>query len=265
MVSVTILNKHTLWEIIQQELSTISSDEPALTTLKQMLQNCSTFEVALAHYLAHLLANAFITQAELESLMLSVFQSDENIVLSVIKDIDAYYERDAACDHYLMPFLYFKGFHALCVYRIAHYLYQHEQQATALFLQNTVSQSFAVDIHPAATLGAGIMLDHATGLVIGETTVIEDDVSILHSVTLGGTGTTCDKDRHPKIRKGVLLAAGAKVLGCIEVGEGAKIAAGSLVLEDVPAHTTVAGVPAKIVGKPAEDQPALSMDQNLGK
>jgi serine O-acetyltransferase len=135
----------------------------------------------------------------------------------------------------------------------------------AFFLQNLVSQNLGVDVHPAATIGHGIMIDHATGLVIGETAVVDNNVSILHSVTLGGTGTECGRDRHPKIREGVLLATGAKVLGCVEVGEGAKVAAGSLVLEDVEPHTTVAGVPARVVGKPSVDLPALSMTQDLSE
>jgi len=252
-----------MWQLLQDEMKQFSNKEPALQSLAQAVKGCNSFEMALSVYLSGLLASAFLSQQTLEKLISETLESSPQMVESIIRDMEAYRERDAACDHYLMPFLYFKGFHALCLYRVAHYLYGKEQHATAFYIQNLVSQHFAVDIHPAAKLGSGIMLDHATGLVIGETTVVEDDVSILHSVTLGGTGTCCDQDRHPKIRRGVLLATGAKVLGCVEVGQGAKVAAGSLVLEEVPPHTTVAGVPAKVVGRPAEDQPALSMDQQL--
>ncbi|HBX3644233.1 TPA: serine O-acetyltransferase, partial [Klebsiella pneumoniae subsp. pneumoniae] len=154
------------------------------------------------------------------------------------------------------------GFHALQAYRIGHWLWTQGRRALAIFLQNQVSVSFQVDIHPAAKIGRGIMLDHATGIVVGETAVIEDDVSILQSVTLGGTGKTSG-DRHPKIREGVMIGAGAKILGNIEVGRGAKIGAGSVVLQPVPPHTTAAGVPARIVGKPESDKPAMDMDQHF--
>ncbi|NND69077.1 MAG: serine O-acetyltransferase, partial [Halioglobus sp.] len=161
-----------------------------------------------------------------------------------------------------VPFLYFKGFHALQTHRVAHCLWQNGRESLALFFQNRMSAEFGVDIHPAAQLGSGILLDHATGVVIGETAVVGNNVSILQSVTLGGTGKD-EGDRHPKIGDGVLISAGAKILGNIRVGEGAKIGAGSVVLEDVPPHTTVAGVPAKIVGRPASDSPALDMDHDF--
>ena len=161
-----------------------------------------------------------------------------------------------------MPLLFFKGFHALQCYRVAHWLWQQSCYQLALFLQNRISVQFAVDIHPAAKLGSGIMVDHATGVVIGETAVIGNNVSLLHSVTLGGSGCG-DTDRHPKVGDGVLISTGAKVLGNVIIGEGAKIAAGSLVLVDVAPHTTVAGVPSRVVGHPAVDQPALDMDQHI--
>jgi serine O-acetyltransferase len=160
------------------------------------------------------------------------------------------------------PFLYFKGFHALQTHRIGHWLWNHGRESLALFFQNQMSVEFGVDIHPAARLGHGIMLDHATGVVIGETAVVGNNVSILQSVTLGGTGKD-EGDRHPKIGDGVLISAGAKILGNIRVGDGAKVGAGSVVLENVPAHTTVAGVPARIVGRPSSDQPALEMDHDF--
>lgn len=177
-------------------------------------------------------------------------------------DLSAVRLRDPAVDKYSTPLLYLKGFHALQAYRIGHWLWGEGRKALAVYLQNQISVSFGVDIHPAAQIGCGIMLDHATGIVIGETAIVENDVSILQSVTLGGTGKTCG-DRHPKVREGVMIGAGAKILGNIEIGRGAKIGAGSVVLHPVPPHTTVAGVPARIVGKPTSDKPSLEMDQNF--
>jgi serine O-acetyltransferase len=162
----------------------------------------------------------------------------------------------------LQPFLYFKGYHALQAHRIAHWLWKQGRQTLAFHLQSRVGERFGLDIHPAARIGSGVMFDHATSVVIGETAVVGDDCSILHEVTLGGTGAA-HEDRHPKIGKGVLIGAGARVLGNIQVGDGARIAAGSVVLEPVPAGCTVAGVPAKIVGKCACKEPAKSMDQSL--
>lgn len=177
-------------------------------------------------------------------------------------DICAVKERDPAVDYYSIPLLYLKGFHALEAYRVGHWLWNQGRRALATYLQNQISVVFGVDIHPAAKIGRGIMLDHATGIVVGQTAVIENDVSILQNVTLGGTGKE-HGDRHPKIREGVMIGAGAKVLGNIEVGAGAKIGAGSVVLNPVPAHTTVVGVPAKEVGHPQCDKPSLNMDQGI--
>jgi len=187
---------------------------------------------------------------------------DESILTSAEIDILATYNRDPACEDLSTPFLYFKGFHALQAHRVANWLWCQERRTLARFFQNQISVTLGVDIHPAAQIGSGIMLDHATGIVVGETAVIEDDVSILHAVTLGGSGKESG-DRHPKIRRGVLLSAGCKVIGNIEVGEGAKVGAGSVVLQDVPPHVTVAGVPAKIVGRPSGDSPALDMDHSF--
>lgn len=171
-------------------------------------------------------------------------------------------KRDPASTSYSHPFLYFKGFQAPQSYRVAHWLWTRDRRSLALFLQNRVSQVFAVDIHPAARIGQGILIDHGTGVVIGETAVVENDVSMLHDVTLGGTGKETG-DRHPKVRAGVLIGTGAKILGNVEIGTGAKIGAGSVVLTSVKPHCTVAGVPAKVVGKPCEHDPALTMDHRL--
>ncbi|MEO1996870.1 MAG: serine O-acetyltransferase, partial [Planctomycetaceae bacterium] len=181
---------------------------------------------------------------------------------AIIRDLMAVRERDPASHGFWQPFLYFKGFHAIQSYRVAHSIWLQDRHTLAIHLQNRISEVFAVDIHPAAQIGTGILIDHGTSVVIGETAVVEDNVSMLHEVTLGGTGKVVG-DRHPKIRRGVLIGAGAKVLGNLEVGEGAKIAASSVVLEDVPPHCTVAGVPARIVGRPEYDEPAREMNQSL--
>jgi serine O-acetyltransferase len=177
-------------------------------------------------------------------------------------DIRATLERDPATEHALVPFLWFKGYHAISLHRLAHTLWKAGRRDLATHLQSLMSEHLAVDIHPAARFGVGILLDHATGFVAGETAVVGDNVSFLHAVTLGGTGKARG-DRHPKIRSGVLVGAGAKILGNITVGEGAKIGAGSVVLKDVPPHTSVAGVPAVVIGRTSVDAPALDMDHSL--
>lgn len=179
-------------------------------------------------------------------------------------DIQAYYDRDPACQRFVEPVLYFKGFHALQTHRLAHWLFNRGRRDFALYLQSRSSSVFQTDINPAARIGKGIFIDHATGLVIGETAVVEDNVSILHGVTLGGTGKA-GGDRHPKIRHGVLLGAGAKVLGNIEIGHCTKVASGSVVLASVPNNKTVAGVPARIVGEAGCAEPSRAMDQLLSE
>ncbi len=190
-----------------------------------------------------------------------VFQV-ENILGGVIKDLRAVKKRDPASQGYLLTLLFSKGFLALQSHRAASNFAKLEKTFMAYFLQSQASKIYGVDIHPAASIGNGVMLDHATGIVIGETSVVEDDVSIFQGVTLGGTGKITG-DRHPKVRKGVLISAGAKIIGNVEIGEGAKIAAGSVVLEDVPMNTTVAGVPAVIVGHPSTDSPAKTVDHSI--
>ena len=174
----------------------------------------------------------------------------------------ATFDRDPACHRYLQPLLFFKGFQAVQAYRLGHWLWLNGHKNLAYQVQMRVSEVFGVDIHPAARIGRGIMIDHAHSIVIGETAVVGDNVSMLHSVTLGGTGKE-DGDRHPKIGDGVLIGAGAKVLGNIRIGSCSRIAAGSVVLEDVPACKTVAGVPARIVGEAGCAQPAIEMDHRV--
>jgi serine O-acetyltransferase len=194
--------------------------------------------------------------------MSDAFEQSEEIRDAIRKDIEAVTRRDPASRGISEPFLHYKGFHALESYRVSHWLWIQRREALACYMQNRISEVFSVDIHPAARIGKGIFIDHATGVVIGETSVVDDDVSLLHEVTLGGTGKTTG-DRHPKIGRGVLIGAGAKILGNVKVGEGSKVAAGSVVLTDVPPHTTVAGVPAVVIGRPAVEQPSLEMDQGI--
>ena len=238
-------------------------EEPILASfLHATILNHCELEQALSFHLANQLDSPTASSLLLREVIMQALESDPSIREAVRADLQAVVDRDSACHELYIPFLYFKGFHSLQTHRIAHWLWNQGRQALALFFQNRMSTEFGVDIHPAARMGQGIMLDHATGLVIGETAVVGNNVSILQSVTLGGTGKD-EGDRHPKIGDGVLISAGAKILGNIHVGDGAKVGAGSVVLEDVPAHTTVAGVPAKIVGRPSSDQPALEMDHDF--
>ena len=253
----------TLWDAIRSEAEVLAKQEPILGSFYHAtILNHDSLGAALSFQLASKLDSAVLPALLIREVITDAMEQDESILKAAEIDIIATHTRDAACQHFSTPLLYFKGFLALQTHRVAHWLWQQGRTALALFLQGQVSTTMGVDVHPAARIGSGIMLDHATGIVIGETSVVEDDVSILHSVTLGGTGKK-GGDRHPKIRRGVLIAAGAKVIGNLEIGEGAKIGAGSVVLQDVPPHTTVAGVPAKVVGTPGCDSPALDMNHGL--
>ena len=199
-----------------------------------------SFEDALSWRLSTRLAKGSVPANDLRELLLSSFIESETILNQIEADLHAVKERDPACHDFISPFLYFKGFQALCVYRASNFLWNNKRKDISLYLQSLTSIVYSVDIHPAAKIGKGILLDHATGFVAGETTVIEDDVSILHEVTLGGTGKE-GGDRHPKIRSGVLIGAGAKILGNVEVGAGARVGASSVVLSDVPPNVSVWG------------------------
>jgi len=252
-----------LWQAIRIEVKGLADREPILASfLYSTVLNHDSLDSALSFHLASMLEGPIVSSMSIREIIEEALAADASILHAIEIDIKAARNRDPACEMYCMPFLYFKGFHALQCYRIAHWLWYQGRHALAWYIQNQMSTKFGVDIHPAAKIGCGIMLDHATGLVVGETAVINDDVSILQGVTLGGTGKASG-DRHPKIGHGVLISAGAKVIGNIEVGEGAKIGAGSVVLKDVPPHVTVAGVPAKIVGKPNDDSPAFNVDHSL--
>jgi serine O-acetyltransferase len=251
-----------IWSKLQVEAEDLAQSEPALASLAHAtILKHQQLEDALSFHLAKKLGGEDVSPMLVREIFTEAFAADPKIGEAVRADLQAVYERDPACHSYVQAFLFFKGFHALECYRIAHWLWTRGRKPMALFFQNRMSTLFAVDIHPAARMGRGIMMDHATGIVIGETAVVEDDVSMLHGVTLGGTGKE-NEDRHPKIRRGVLLAVGAKVLGNIEVGEYSRVAAGSVVLKPVPPHTTVAGVPARIVGKTpiGEKPPSHDMD-----
>ena len=252
-----------LWDSIQTIARQQAEQEPVLASFfYATILNHHTLEAALSFHLANKLDSPALPAMLVREVIEEALTADSSISKAVRADLMAVSERDSACCSLVTPFLYFKGFHALESYRIAHWLWNAGRRSLALFLQNRISSVFAVDIHPAAKIGKGIMFDHATGIVIGETAVVEDNVSIMQSVTLGGTGKE-HGDRHPKVRSGVLISAGAKVLGNIEIGECAKIGAGSVVLTNIPARTTAAGVPAKVVGTTTCLQPARDMDHHL--
>ncbi len=252
-----------VWESLVNSARTVGKEEPALAPLlNEFVLSHPSFERALASRLAAKLAHNAEHVSYLNAVFTEVLENTPEIGGQIRRDLLAVIARDPACDSVLTPFLWFKGFLALTSHRIAHRLWQNNRRHFALLLQSLVSEVFTVDIHPAARFGSGILIDHATGFVAGETAVVEDDVSILHEVTLGGTGKERG-DRHPKVRRGVLIGAGAKILGNIEIGECAKVGAGSVVLDNVPAHASVAGVPAKIIGTAREDLPAFGMDHRI--
>ena len=252
-----------LWQQLRREAQQVIKDEPLLASyVYACVLNHESLASALSFILANKLSDDVMPMITVRELFDRAFSTSPEIIEHAACDIQAVKDRDAAINEYLPIILYLKGFQSIQVHRLAHFLWQNNRRNLALFIQSKNSEVFAVDIHPACVIGKGIMFDHATGIVIGETSVIEDNVSILQSVTLGGTGNE-KGDRHPKIRSGVLIAAGAKVLGNIEVGTGAKIGAGSVVLNDVAPHTTVVGVPARAVGKPCSDNPAETMNQHI--
>lgn len=252
-----------LWSTLRREgIEAAERDNLMALPISHALLRHATLADALAHRLASKLADADIPATLLAGLIAEVFATNPAALHAAATDLMAVRERDPACPDYVTPFLYFKGYQALQAFRVGHALWLRDRVHLARHLQGRVSEVFGVDIHPAARLGCGIMIDHGTGVVIGETAVVENDVSILQGVTLGGTGKASG-DRHPKIRRGVLLGAGSSVLGNIDVGEGAKVGAGSIVLSDVAPYTTVVGVPARVIGSVHYGLPALTMDQTL--
>lgn len=258
-------NGDPIWDAIRAEVAEGAKKEPMLASfLYGVVLNHRTLEDALSFHLASKLGSGTLSEISLRDLIDEAFTSDPDIGPSLREDIAAVRTRDPACRTYSGPLLYFKGFHAIQAQRVAHYYWRKGREPLALFLQSRMSEVFGVDIHPAARLGRGFLIDHATGVVIGETAVVGDNVSMLHHVTLGGTGKEVG-DRHPKIGNGVLISVGASILGNVKIGEGAKIAAHAVVLTDVPAHSTFAGVPARMVGHPTATQPALEMDHSIAR
>lgn len=252
-----------VWESVRVEAEVAADCDPVLAGfIYSTVLNHGSLESAVIHRIAERLDHPDLPA----SLIRQTFQAMSDAVPDWSKvlriDMQAVFDRDAACERYIEPLLYFKGFHAIQTHRLAHWLWECGRRDFALYLQGRASSIFQVDIHPAVKMGQGVFFDHATGIVVGMTAVIDDDVSIMQGVTLGGTGKESG-DRHPKIRSGVLIGAGAEILGNIEVGSCSKVAAGSVVLKPVPKCVTVAGVPARIVGEAGCAEPSRSMDQLL--
>ncbi|MDJ0992601.1 MAG: serine O-acetyltransferase [Dinoroseobacter sp.] len=250
-----------VWDRIRSEAEHAIQDEPLLGGLvHSSILHHASFEKALSYRMALKLSSAEMSGQLLREIADTAYKADPWLGTAARADVVAVFERDPACHRFMQPLLYFKGYQAMQAYRVGHWLFKEGRHDLAYFIQMRTSEAFGIDIHPAARIGKGIMIDHAHSIVIGETAVVGDNVSMLHSVTLGGTGKE-DDDRHPKIGDGVLIGAGAKVLGNIQIGHCSRIAAGSVVLEDVPPCKTVAGVPARIVGEAGCDQPSVMMNQ----
>ncbi len=252
-----------VWAQLVIEAEQAVKDEPLLGGLvhSSVLYH-GTLERALSYRISTKLASDEMPGQLIREICDDAYAAEPSLGVDARADIAAVYDRDPACHRFLQPLLFFKGFQAVQAYRVAHWLWTTGHRDLAYFFQMRVSEIFSIDIHPAAKVGRGIMIDHAHAIVIGETAVVGNNVSLLHSVTLGGTGKE-DEDRHPKIGNGVLIGAGAKVLGNIKVGNCSRIAAGSVVLTEVPPCKTVAGVPARIVGEAGCSQPSVTMDQIL--
>jgi serine O-acetyltransferase len=252
-----------IWTTLRAEAENVVAHEPALAGfVYAYILNHDRLEDAVAHRIADRLDSPAFHGDAVHRAFGEMRDDRPDFAVALRADLVAVHERDPACTRFLEPVLYFKGFHAIQTHRLAHWLYKSGRQDFALYLQSRASDALQVDINPAVPMGKGIFIDHATGVVIGQTAVIEDDVSILQNVTLGGTGKERG-DRHPKIRRGVLIGAGAKILGNIEIGRCSRVAAGSVVLHPVPPNTTVAGVPARVVGRAGCAEPSRTMDQML--
>ncbi|WP_394177234.1 serine O-acetyltransferase [Yoonia maritima] len=252
-----------VWQRICSEAEEAIKAEPLIGgMIHACILHHNSFDDALAYRLSMKLASPEMSEQIIREIADAAYDDDASLTAAARADIVAIFDRDPACHRFLQPLMFFKGFQAVQAYRLGHWLWLQGRRDLAYFVQMRVSELFGVDIHPAAKIGQGIMIDHAHSIVVGETAVVGDNVSMLHSVTLGGTGKE-DDDRHPKIGNGVLIGAGAKVLGNITVGHCSRVAAGSVVLEDVPPMKTVAGVPARIVGEAGCSQPSMSMDQRF--
>ena len=252
-----------VWTRVRTEAEAVARAEPELGSfIYGSVLHHDTLEQAVVHRVADRLDRADVSGELIRQAYTAALDDSPALGDAFRADIVAIFDRDPATNRFIEPLLYYKGFHAIQTYRLAHWLWTRGRKDLAYYLQSRSSAAFQTDIHPNALIGRGIFLDHATGLVVGETAVIEDDVSILHNVTLGGTGNE-HGDRHPKIRHGVMIGAGAKILGNIEIGHCARVAAGSVVLKPVPPNSTVAGVPAKVIGEAGCAEPSRTMDQML--
>src|SRR3954467_6565905 len=252
-----------IWDRVRSEAEEIVRREPELASfIYSTVLHHERLEEAVVHRLAARLDHSALSGDLIRQNYDEALRDDPDIGNAFRADMVAVYDRDPATSRFIDPLLYFKGFHALQTHRLAHWLYQKGRKDFAYYLQSRSSAVFQTDINPAAKIGRGIFLDHATGFICGETAVIDDDVSILHGVTLGGTGEESG-DRHRKIGQGVRIGGGAKILGNIEIGHCARIAAGSVVVKPVTHNVTVAGVPAKIVGEAGCAEPSRTMDQMI--
>ena len=251
------------WQELRQQAEVIKSQEHRLARLiDEAILTKDSIDQILTYRLAESLGEKYVSAQDLAKIFLELYQADTNLAKAARKDLKAVCDRDPACNCFVIPMLYYKGFQALQASRLAHALWNQGRKHLAFHIQSRTSEAFGVDIHPGARFGTGILLDHASSFVAGETAVVGNDVSILHEVTLGGSGKESG-DRHPKVGNGVLIGAGAKLLGNIKIGDGAKIGAGSVVLDDVDAHTTVVGVPARPVGTPQHQKPSKYMDHHV--
>jgi len=263
VITGTFTGRDSLWSQLRTDATQLAASEPTLASfVHATILGHERMEQALAYHLSQKLANADVGSLQVHEVVDQAYAKTPGLGKAARADLKAIFERDPAVYTLVEPFLFFKGYHALQAYRVTHWLWIHGRTTLALHFQSRISEVFAVDVHPAARIGSGVMIDHGTGVVIGETAVVEDDVSLLQGVTLGGTGKE-HGDRHPKVRRGVMIGAGAKVLGNTEIGAGSRIGAGSVVLRHVPPGSTAVGVPARVIGRAGCENPAREMDQLL--
>lgn len=263
VITATFPGRDPVWFRLRDDATRLAASEPTLASfVHATILGHQRMEQALTYHLAQKLANADVGPLQVHEVFDRAYAGTPALGTVARADLTAIFERDPAVQTLVEPFLFFKGYHALQAYRVTHWLWSNDRTALALHFQSRICEVFAVDIHPAARIGSGVMIDHATGVVIGETAVVEDDVSLLQGVTLGGTGKE-HGDRHPKVRRGVMIGAGAKVLGNTEIGSYSRIGAGSVVLKPVPPGSTAVGVPARVIGRAGCDHPAQEMNQLL--
>eukprot|EP01023_Acetabularia_acetabulum_P000132 TRINITY_DN10062_c0_g1_i1.p1 TRINITY_DN10062_c0_g1~~TRINITY_DN10062_c0_g1_i1.p1 ORF type:complete len:358 (+),score=48.50 TRINITY_DN10062_c0_g1_i1:96-1169(+) len=258
------LQKQEVWEQIRGEAINAACSEPALASfMHSTILSHNNIEKTLAFILANKLASETLLGTHLMRLIVDAYDDEAELIECMLADIQAVYERDPACDQFITPLLFFKGFQAIQCYRVSHYLWNKDRRPLAMAIQSRISDVFHVDIHPSSKIGRGVLIDHASGVVIGETAIVGDNVSMLHHVTLGGSGRERNGGRHPTIGHGVLLGAGACVLGPVLVGNGSKVGAGSVVVSNIPCHSVVVGVPAKVIKRNPKCEPCFDMDQTL--